>query len=203
LQAILGIGNPGAKYVNTKHNAGFIIIDRFVDKYDLDYLASKNDYLYAEGKILESDFIIIRPTTYVNNSGLAAKDVLDKYDIPLQNFLTVVDDINLSTGQLRLRKSGGTGGHNGLESIIYHLISDEFPRLRFGIGADFEDGFQADYVLSKFSKNELDNLDSNFNFAVELLEKFIVGGLKEMTDHFSKFSNIFNQKNPPHEREEN
>lgn len=203
MQAVLGIGNPGVKYVNTKHNAGFIIIDKFVEKHNLVYISSKGDYLFAEGKFRDKNFIIVRPTTYVNNSGLAALDILEKFEIPVQNFLTVFDDINLPTGNLRLRKSGGTGGHNGLESIIYHLQNDNFPRLRFGIGADFDEGFQADYVLSKFSDSELDKLKPNFNFAVELVEKFIENGLKEMTDHFSKFSNNFNKKNPPPEREEN
>ncbi len=203
MQVVLGIGNPGVKYVNTKHNAGFIIIDRFVEKQKLVYKSSKGDYLFAEGKLQGNDFIIIKPTTYVNNSGMAAKDVLETYSIPTENFLAVVDDINLPIGHLRLRKSGGTGGHNGLESIIYHLQTDLFPRLRFGIGADFEDGFQADYVLSKFSQSDLDELKPNFEFSIELLEKFIGGSLKEMTDHFSKFSYINNKKNPPPEREEN
>lgn len=203
MHVVLGIGNPGAKYVNTKHNAGFIIIDKFVEKHKLFYKASQSDYHFAEGNLNKNDFIIIRPTTYVNNSGLAALDVLEKLEIPINQFLVVVDDINLELGKLRLRKSGGTGGHNGLESIVYHLQSDEFPRLRFGIGADFEKGFQADYVLSKFSSDELNNLKLNFDFAVELIENFISGGLKSMTDHFSKYSINFNKENPPHEREEN
>lgn len=203
MYAVLGIGNPGAKYVNTKHNAGFIIIDRFVDKHKLHYQPSKSQYYFAEGKLNKNDFIIIRPTTYVNNSGLAALDVLDMFEIPVNRLLVVVDDINLEIGKLRLRKSGGSGGHNGLESILYHLQSDHFPRIRFGIGADFEEGFQADYVLSKFSSDELDSLKLNFDFAVELIENFINGGLKGITDHFSKYSIEFNREKPPHEREEN
>lgn len=197
MQAVLGIGNPGVKYVNTKHNAGFIVIDRFVEKHKFVYKESKGNYFSVEGKYGDNDFIIIRPTTYVNNSGLAALDVLEKFNIQIDELLVIVDDINLATGNIRIRQSGGSGGHNGLESILYHLQSENFSRIRFGIGADFKDGFQADYVLSKFSDSELNELKPNFNFAIELMEKFILGGIKEMTDHFSKFSNNFNKKNPP------
>ena len=203
MQAVIGIGNPGVKYVNTKHNAGFIIIDRFLEKNNLIYKTSKSNYLFVEGKFRENDFLIVRPTTYVNNSGLAVLDICDNHNISVENLLVVVDDINLEMGHLRIRKNGGSGGHNGLESIIYHLQSQNFPRIRFGIGAEFKEGFQADYVLSKFSTEELTKLEPNFDFAVELIEKFLIGGNKEMTDHFSKFSNKINQKEPPHEREEN
>lgn len=203
MQAVLGIGNPGVKYVDTKHNAGFIVIDRLVDKHKLKYEPSKGDYHFSLGNINENDFIIIRPTTYVNNSGLAAIDALDKHDIEVDQLLVIVDDINLDIGQIRLRKGGGSGGHNGLESIIYHLQSENFPRIRFGIGNDFEEGYQADYVLSKFSNDEFDELKENFNFAIELTEKFLEGGSKLMFDHFSKFSNNINKKNPPPEIEGN
>lgn len=203
MRAVLGIGNPGVKYVDTKHNAGFIVIDRFIDKHKLKYEPAKGDYHFCTGEIISSDFIIVRPSTYVNNSGLAALDVFEKFNIELDQFLMVVDDINLETGQVRVRKSGGSGGHNGLDSIIYHLQSEDFPRIRFGIGDDFEEGFQADYVLSKFTGDEFNHLEKNFNFAVELVEKFIEGGTKFMFDHFSKFSNNINKKNPPPEIEGN
>lgn len=203
MRAVLGIGNPGVKYVDTKHNAGFIVIDRFIEKHKLKYEPSKGEYHFCLGKIANEDFIIIRPTTYVNNSGLTALDVLEKHNIETDQLLVIVDDINLETGQIRVRKNGGSGGHNGLESIIYHLQSEDFPRIRFGIGNDFEEGYQADYVLSKFTNKEFDKLEDNFNFAVELTNKFIEGGNKFMFDHFSKFSNKINQKNPPPEIEEN
>jgi len=203
LRVVLGIGNPGVKYVDTRHNAGFIVIDRFVEQHKLKYEPSKSDYHFCLGKVKDNDFIIVRPSTYVNNSGFAALDVLEKHDIEIDQLLVIVDDININTGQIRVRKSGGSGGHNGLESIIYHLQSENFPRIRFGIGNDFEEGYQADYVLSKFTNKEFDELKDNFKFSVELTEKFIEGGNKLMFDHFSKFSNKINQKNPPPEIEEN
>ncbi len=203
LRAVLGIGNPGVKYVDTRHNAGFIIIDKLVETLNLQFTPSKGDYYFAEGTLDDSDFIVIKPTTYVNNSGEAALDVLEEYDIAVNNLLVIVDDIALDTGNIRVRKSGGSGGHNGLESIIYHIRSDNFPRIRFGIGDDFETGKQVNYVLSKFTAEEKKDLQTNFNFCVELTKKFIKGGHKEMMDHFSKFSNKFNKKSPPKDKEEN
>ncbi|MDZ7766740.1 MAG: aminoacyl-tRNA hydrolase [Melioribacteraceae bacterium] len=164
MRAVFGIGNPGAKYVLTRHNAGFIIIDTIIEKLGLSFIPSKGDYYYAEGKLKDSEFIIIKPTTYVNNSGLAARDVLDFFDIAVEDLLVIVDDIALHTGNVRVRKSGGSGGHNGLESLIYHINSENFPRIRFGIGNRFEEGFQADYVLSKFSEKEFKELLPNFKF---------------------------------------
>lgn len=203
MRAVLGIGNPGVKYVNTKHNAGFIIIDKLVEKHKLKYQPSKSDYHFCMGNIDENDFIIVRPTTYVNNSGLAALDLIEKHNIEVDQLLVIVDDINIEIGQIRVRKSGGSGGHNGLESIIYHLQSEGFPRIRFGIGNHFDQGNQVNYVLSKFTNEELEKLKENFDFAVELAEKFIEGGNKFMFDHFSKFSNKINKKSPPPEIEEN
>ena len=203
MRAVLGIGNPGVKYVDTRHNAGFIVIDRFIGQMNLNYKSSKSEFLFAEGKLNNTEYLIVRPTTYVNNSGLAAVYVLDNFELSVEDLLVVVDDINLPLGNIRVRNKGGSGGHNGLESIIYHLLSDKFPRIRFGIGSDFEDGTQADYVLSKFSNTVFEQLKPNFDFAVELVENFILGGQKQMIDHFSMFSNKFNKKNPPPEREEN
>lgn len=203
MRAVFGIGNPGAKYVLTRHNAGFIIIDTIIEKLGLSFIPSKGDYYYAEGKLKDSEFIIIKPTTYVNNSGLAARDVLDFFDIAVEDLLVIVDDIALHTGNVRVRKSGGSGGHNGLESLIYHINSENFPRIRFGIGNRFEEGFQADYVLSKFSEKEFKELLPNFKFCTELIENFLIDGQKSMMDHFSKFSNEINKTTPPQEREEN
>lgn len=203
MRAVFGIGNPGAKYVLTRHNAGFIIIDTIIEKLGLSFIPSKGDYYYAEGKLKDSEFIIIKPTTYVNNSGLAARDVLDFFDIAVEDLLVIVDDIALHTGNVRVRKSGGSGGHNGLESLIYHINSENFPRIRFGIGNRFEEGFQADYVLSKFSAKEFNELLPNFKFCTELIKNFLIDGQKSMMDHFSKFSNEINKTTPPQEREEN
>lgn len=203
MRAVVGIGNPGVKYVNTRHNAGFIIIDKLVERLNLNYIPSKGDYYIAEGEKENSDFVIVKPTTYVNNTGLAALEILEKFSLNSDQILVVVDDIALQTGNVRVRKSGGSGGHNGLESLIYHLRSENFPRIRFGIGSSFNEGEQADYVLSKFSSDELEDLTPNFDFCTDLIEKFITSDHKGMMDHFSKFSNKINKQTPPSEIEEN
>lgn len=186
MKAVLGIGNPGSRYNNTRHNIGFHILDRFADKHKLLFKESEYDYVYAGGELNTSPFFLIKPTTYVNLSGLAAVDLCDHYDIPPENLLVVVDDVNLNLGKLRVRKAGSDGGHNGLKSIIYHLVTDNFPRLRFGIGSDFEKGDMADFVLSKFDSDEKEEINPAINNSIELIEHFITGDFTTMLNHFSK-----------------
>lgn len=183
---IVGLGNPGKKYELTRHNIGFLILDKFASKKNL-HFKKKENYQYVEGSIGSSTFFLVKPTTYMNLSGIAVSEFLSKINIPLENMLIVVDDVNLELGKIRLRKSGSDGGHNGLKSIIYHLESNQFPRLRFGIGNKFE-GELAEYVLSKFSDEELSSIKDSLKFSIELIENFIQGGYKLMSDYFSKIN---------------
>ncbi len=188
MKVVFGIGNPGEKYTFTRHNIGFIIIDYLAKKHNLEFKPSKFDFYYAEGELDSFRYFLIKPTTYVNNSGIAAKDIFEYYDISLPDFLVVTDDVNLDEGKIRIRNSGGDGGHNGIASIIYHLETDQFPRLRFGIGKRFEPGEMANYVLSKIDEETFKSIEPNIHFAAELIEKFIVGGIKNMLDFYSKRS---------------
>ncbi|MEJ5350605.1 MAG: aminoacyl-tRNA hydrolase [Melioribacteraceae bacterium] len=183
---IVGLGNPGKKYELTRHNIGFLILDKFASKKNL-HFKKKENYQYVEGSTGSSTFFLVKPTTYMNLSGIAVSEFLSKINIPLENMLIVVDDVNLELGKIRLRKSGSDGGHNGLKSIIYHLESNQFPRLRFGIGNKFE-GELAEYVLSKFSDEELSSINDSLEFSIELIENFIQGGYKLMSDYFSKIN---------------
>ena len=122
----------------------------------------------------------------MNLSGIAVLDFVNEYSTDLEDLLIVYDDINLPPGQIKLRKSGSDGGHNGIKSIIYHLQNDSFPRLRFGIGSDFEKGDMAEFVLAKFNSNEMKLVEESIEFAFGLIEEFITGGYKSMLDHFSK-----------------
>jgi len=194
LRAIFGIGNPGAEYENTRHNAGFDILDLFAEKHSLLFKPSKGDFYFAGSSIEATQFYLIKPITYVNRSGLAVLDFFEKYNIELEDFLVVADDINLDIGKIRIRKSGGDGGHNGIASIIYHLNTDQFPRLRFGIGSDFQKGNMASYVLDKFDSDTRTSLEPKFNFAVELIEEFLRGGISPMLNYFSKNSVRDNDK---------
>ena len=129
----------------------------------------------------------------MNLSGNAVQDFLSNHSIPTENILVVYDDINLPLGKIRLRKSGSDGGHNGIKSIIYNLNSDEFPRLRFGIGNNFSQGELSDYVLSKFGDEEIGLLKEQIPSAVDLIQEFIIGGFRYMADSFSRNSKLINE----------
>ncbi len=189
MRILLGIGNPGIKYNLTWHNVGFIILDRLAEQLNIHFKPSKHDYYFAEGSIQDNDFILIKPTTYVNNSGLAALQIIEKYTVQLEDFLVVCDDLNIPKGEIKIKQSGGDGGHNGLASIIYHLNSNKFPRLRFGIGNGFDKGDMAKYVLSKISLKDFELIDKNLNLSIVLLTDFILGGMKNMLNCYSKNNN--------------
>jgi len=190
VRGILGIGNPGIRYQQNRHNAGYLILNSFAEKKSVEYKPGSGEYYIACGKGKQDSFCLIKPTTFVNNSGIAAHQFTEKYSIQLNDFLVVCDDVNLHLGKLRLRLGGGDGGHNGLASIIYHFNSNKFPRLRIGVGNDFTDGQLSSYVLTDFSDDENDllseiNKKSNF-----LINEFIEGGFEAMIIANSKlFSN--------------
>jgi peptidyl-tRNA hydrolase, PTH1 family len=194
VRIILGIGNPGRKYSYNRHNVGFMFLDYTAAKESFSFLPSKGDYYYAEGKINNSEFSLIKPSTYVNESGVAALQALQYYNAETKDLLVVVDDLNLDFPEYRVRTSGGDGGHNGISSIIYHLNSDQFPRIRIGIKGDFEKGERADFVLSDFTKDEIKSLKNSFEDCLALTEGFIEGGIKKMLDINSSLKNLSNKK---------
>lgn len=189
MRAIVGIGNPGKKYQFNRHNVGFLALDNFAEKYQIKFFPSKYDYYYAEGVVEGNHFVLAKPTTYVNNSGIAVKDLIDQYNISVNDLLIIVDDINLNEFDFRLKKSGSDGGHNGLASIIYMLNTNEFPRLRIGIGSRFEKGSLADYVLSDFNETELNKLKETFEFTSGIIRAFITGGYNSCLSEYSKIKN--------------
>ncbi len=186
MRSIVGLGNPAKRYDFTRHNVGFQILDLVAKKNKIKFIASQRDYFYSEGSLRSSDFFLIKPSTYMNLSGVAVLDFVSEHSIDLEDLLIVYDDVNLQPGQIRLRKSGSDGGHNGIKSIIYHLQNDSFPRLRFGIGSEFEKGDMAEFVLAKFSSNEMKLVNESMKFAVELIEQFSAGGYKSRLHRFSK-----------------
>jgi len=194
VKVILGIGNPGNRYQLNRHNVGFMFLDYFASSYSVTFNSSKFDYYFSEGEIDGNRFSLIRPTTYVNNSGIAAQQAIQNYKIEIADFLVVYDDINLAFPDLRLRASGGDGGHNGINSVIYHLASEDFPRLRVGIGNNFDKGKMAEYVLSDFTQNEFIYLEKSLKDVSILVKEFICGGLKNLFDSNSTFVKNNNEK---------
>lgn len=181
---IVGLGNIGNQYADTRHNVGFMVVDRLaVDgqtKFETDRYAS-----VARMKFKGRTLVMIKPTTLMNLSGKAVKYWMNAENIPVENILVIVDDIALDTGVLRMKKSGSDGGHNGLIDIILNLNSSQFPRLRFGIGKNFARGFQADYVLGKFTKDEQKIIDPKIDTACEMVKSFAAIGIDQTMNMFN------------------
>lgn len=192
MKVIVGIGNKGAKYNLTRHNVGFILLDMLAKKYQIEFKKTRHEYDFTGSKLNASLFVLIKPNTFVNLSGIAVKKALEDFSSNLASLLIISDDIHLPLGQLRLRKSGGDGGHNGLTSIIETLGTEKFARLRFGIGNTFQNGKMADYVLSKFAEEELISLKTKFDYAISLVENFIEFGLNKTFEYYSKSINKIN-----------
>lgn len=183
----MGIGNPGKRYLKNRHNVGFMFLDHLAGKYSLSFIPSKSDYYFAEHRLGKNNFSLIKPSTYVNNSGIAAQQAVSNYDIALDNILVVQDDIYLRFGFYRVKLSGGDGGHNGISSIIYHLATEDFVRIRIGVGKEkiWENNI-AEHVLSDFSDEEQKSLSAVFDDCTLLVEAFILGGRKLLLDTNSK-----------------
>ena len=174
---IVGLGNIGNEYANTRHNIGFDIVQAFVLKhggfFKTERLAEVAEVKY-KGKIL----VCIKPTTYMNLSGRAFKYYLDKEKIEINNTLTIVDDLALPLTKIRLRAGGSDAGHNGLKDIQAILGTDKYPKLRFGIGNNYPKGMQVEYVLGKWNKEELPRVHTKIEKCVETIESFVFAGLE-------------------------
>lgn len=187
MRIIIGIGNPGSRYALTRHNAGFLLLDHLAESLNVSFRAAKGEYYSAQGSIEDSSYLLVKPTTYVNLSGIAARQAVEAYGVLPEDVLVLYDDINLPNGKLRLRRSGGDGGHNGISSITEHLQTTDFPRLRLGIGGGFERGRMAEYVLSEFTDGEMKMIGDLFSSALPLLRSFLRDGIKGMLDEYSRF----------------
>lgn len=178
---IVGLGNIGNEYANTRHNIGFDVVHAFVTKHGGSFNVDRLAYM-AEVKWKGKAFICICPTTFMNLSGRAFKYWLDKTKVPLENTLTIVDDLSLPLEKLRLRGTGSAAGHNGLKDIQQVLGTDAYPKLRFGIGNQYPKGMQADFVLSQWRKEEIPMVKLKIDKCVETIENFAAIGLdKTMT----------------------
>jgi PTH1 family peptidyl-tRNA hydrolase len=175
---LVGLGNVGNEYTHTRHNIGFDVLDAFVIKnngmYKLDRLAYMAEVRW-KGKI----FICIKPTTYMNLSGKAFRYWMDKEKISLENTLTIVDDLAIPINKLRLRASGSDAGHNGLKDIQMMVMTDKYPKLRFGIGNNFPKGMQAEFVLSKWFPEERPIVIKKIEKSVEVIEQFATIGIEK------------------------
>ncbi len=182
---IAGLGNIGAEYKNTRHNIGFQILDALTGASNISFNDKRYGFV-AEYKFKARTFILLKPTTYMNLSGRAVAYWLQKESIELSNLLVLVDDLALPFGTIRVRAKGGAGGHNGLENINQVLGRNDYARLRFGIGDNFHKGFQVDYVLGEWSKEEEKELPAKIDTCIEIIQSFGTIGTERTMNFFNK-----------------
>jgi PTH1 family peptidyl-tRNA hydrolase len=183
---IAGLGNPGRKYDGSRHNIGFMVVDRLADKYGITGSSVRNKAIVADGRIPPGSanrVVLAKPQTYMNSSGDAIGPLARFYQVPPENVLVIYDELDLPFGTLRMREKGGAGGHNGMKSIINHL-GQGFPRLRLGIGRPPGRMPPAAYVLQPFGKDELPLLDEILDAAVKAIETYMAEGVQlAMSQH--------------------
>lgn len=182
---IVGLGNIGAEYADTRHNIGFMVADELAQQAGATFSTLRYAY-YAEFRQRGHGVYIIKPTTYMNLSGKAVNYWMHELKIPLENVLAIVDDLALPFGKIRLRAKGGNAGHNGLKSIEALCGGQNYPRLRFGIGDDFPKGRQVDYVLSGFDTDELPELPELIERSVQVVNSFVNVGVEITMNQFNK-----------------
>ena len=183
---ICGLGNPGTQYEGTRHNIGFMTIDTLCEKYKLDCKKLRFKSLTCDAMISGKRCLIMKPTTFMNNSGEAVTEAMSFYKIPPERTIIVFDDISLEPGKLRIRRKGSDGGHNGIKSIIYLSGSDMFPRIKMGVGAKPHPDYNlADWVLGHFKKEQAEALDTAMDNAVRSFELMVGGKMNEAMNKFN------------------
>ena len=182
MHILVGLGNPGRKYSDTKHNFGFWVLNQFTEKRSLTFQAGKGDYLLAK----KGDLICVKPTSFMNNSGMPVLDVKQFFKVEPEQFLVVYDDIDLPLGTIRFRDGGGTGGHKGIESIIYQTQNEKFNRLRIGIATDDDMRPAERYVLSPFRDEQKESVNEMIEKACEGIEYYLSHDIKETMNQFNE-----------------
>ena len=185
MSLIAGLGNPGREYAGTRHNIGFELVDRLAEVLSIPLQPAGGLYMAGEGSFKSNPVQLIKPLTFMNRSGSAIRKAVNRFHTPLEECLVCYDDINLEPGRIRLRAKGSAGGHNGLTSIIQSLQTDQFPRLRIGIGNNFSRGPQSDYVLSPFTNDERKIMNETLDYAVDAVLEFIRSGIEQTMNRFN------------------
>ena len=190
---IAGLGNPTLQYRGTRHNVGFDVIDTLADKYNIAVETRKSRALIGKCIIAGQKVLLVKPQTYMNLSGESIGELVSYYKVDEeQELLVIYDDVSLDVGQLRIRRKGSAGGHNGIKDIIRHLGTDVFPRIKIGVGEKPKGYDLADYVLGHFSREEREMMEEGYQKAAEAVEMILAGELDEAM-------NVFNRKAKPKE----
>ncbi|MCD8296505.1 MAG: aminoacyl-tRNA hydrolase [Prevotella sp.] len=181
---IVGLGNPEQKYAGTRHNTGYMVLDAFAEASNIVFADRRYGYV-SEASIKGRKVILLKPTTSMNLSGNAVRYWMNKENIQIENLLVISDDISLPLGAFRLKARGSNGGHNGLGHIQSVIGTQEYARLRIGIGKDFQPGMQIDWVLGKFEEEELKVLSPSIETAVEIVKSFVLSGIDFTMNQFN------------------
>lgn len=182
---IAGLGNPTREYEKTRHNVGFDTIDVLADKLNTSVDEKKFKGLYGRGIIAGEKVILLKPQTFMNLSGESVREAADFYKVDPEHIIVIYDDISLDVGQLRIRKKGSAGGHNGIKNIIAHLGTQEFPRIKVGVGDKPKGMDLADYVLGHFSKEDQAKMDEAFKDAADAAEMILDKGMDAAMNHYN------------------
>ena len=182
---IVGLGNPEADYSKTRHNMGFDTVNKISEKYKIEMNKKKFDSLYGEGIIENQKVILLKPQTYMNLSGKAIIQVVDFYKIPLENVYVIYDDMDILPGEIKIRKKGGAGSHNGMKSVVAELKSEEFARIRVGIGTPRFKGDCINYVIGAIPKEEVEILNDGTTKAAEAIVEILKNGIDKAMNKFN------------------
>jgi PTH1 family peptidyl-tRNA hydrolase len=182
---IVGLGNPGDEYAGTRHNTGFMVLDAFAKASNIVFDDKRYGFI-AETSLKGRKIFLLKPTTYMNLSGNAVRYWLNKENIDVERLLVVVDDLSLPLGALRLKGKGSNGGHNGLGNIQSVIGTQQYARLRVGIGNDFPKGMQIDWVLGKYDEEEITALSPSIETAVDIIKSFVLSGLDITMNQYNK-----------------
>ena len=187
MKIIIGLGNPGTKYEFTRHNAGFLMVDFYASENNLQINKLKHKALIGETRIGSEKVIFVKPQTFMNLSGDSVREIVDYFDVPMEDVLVIYDDISLPLGKLRMRKKGSAGGHNGMKDIILKTNTDVFPRLKIGVSEN-KDVDLINYVLGSFSKKELEVLRKVALETVKIIETFVKDGADKCMNLYNSFN---------------
>lgn len=182
---VIGLGNPGKDYTNTRHNVGFDTIDILARRNKIDLTKIKFKAVYGEGRIGNEKVLLVKPQTFMNNSGLSVREIIQFYKVPIENIIVIVDDIDIEFASVRVKQKGSAGSHNGLKSIIYHLQDENFPRVKIGIGKKHPNQDLADFVLSRFSKEDRQDIEEILIVAAEAVENIICHDINYAMNKFN------------------
>jgi len=187
LKLIVGLGNPGPKYRHNRHNVGFMVIDRFARKHSIDLSIKKKKAVFGRGRLDGQDVVVLKPQTFMNLSGEAVLYLASFLKVKTTDIIVIADDTELPFGKIRIRRNGSSGGHNGIKSLIHSLKSDNFPRIRVGIGRPefFSEKLLYDYVLEDFTPSELTNFYAESEKVVEALYVMLTESIDEAMNLFS------------------